>query len=65
MLSKLSVKSFTDLERVKKPSNVLLLGTRLTCQFFSLFMSKHQGDLSNIDWTQLVAFVKTVISKNL
>jgi len=65
MLSKMSVKSFTDLERVKKPSNVLLLATRMMCQFFSLFTNKHQGDLANIDWTQLLAFVKTVISKNL
>jgi hypothetical protein len=65
MLSKMSVKSFTDLERVKKPSTVLLLATRLTCQFFCLFTSKHQGDLGNFDWTQLLYFVKTVISKNL
>ena len=64
---KISVKSFSDMERVKKPSAVLLLATRLVCHFFALFTSKtyNQSELEKGDWSILLTFIKLVISRQL
>jgi hypothetical protein len=34
------VKQFIELERVKKPSSVLMVAARFICQFFAIFGNK-------------------------
>ena len=39
-LALINVKQFIELERVKKPSNIVIVAARLICQFFAIFGNK-------------------------
>ena len=54
-LALINVKQFIELERVKKPSAIVIVAARLICQFFAIFGNKSltQHDLVTGEWISL------------
>lgn len=66
MIDQIHVKHFVDIDRVKKPSPVVLFASRLICSFFTIFSSKSPAiDLDQSDWPTIQRYARMSIVKQL